>query len=65
MKIFEFSLAKASEIARQNGRQLLAGNHIAPLACLIGTGRFLRQPTPGTITEALEKRVIFIETGGL
>jgi C-terminal processing protease CtpA/Prc len=31
MKVFDFALAKASEIARQNGRRLLTGNHIAPL----------------------------------
>ncbi len=48
MKIFEFSLAKASEIARQNGRQLLAGNHIAPLGVSDRDLQcFLRQPTPG------------------
>ncbi len=31
MKAFEFPLAKASEIARQNGRRLLTGDHTAPL----------------------------------
>jgi predicted metalloprotease with PDZ domain len=30
LKVFEFPLAKASEVARQNGLRLLASNHIAP-----------------------------------
>jgi C-terminal processing protease CtpA/Prc len=47
VRVFEFPLAKASEIARQNGRRLLAGNHIAPLGV---TDRdlhcFVQQATP-------------------